>query len=199
MCKKESYVVSAAIVVAVVTMLFFPVTGTPGNLDPGVAPDSTMKTLDQIPPTWNQKLQCDSSACPRFELVLGGAGVLDKETGLVWEKSPENAGYIWAGAIVKCAQLEVDGRKGWHSPTIEQLVSLVDTSVSGSLKLPAGHPFIGGIGVPTFIFWSATTYADGTWGAWEVNFANGVVDHSDKMVGNRNVWCVRGGQGYDGM
>src|SRR3954467_14198402 len=38
--------------------------------------------VDVIPPAWSQTLP----AAERFQLVLGGAGVLDKETGLVWEK-----------------------------------------------------------------------------------------------------------------
>src|SRR5689334_12644792 len=43
------------------------------------------------PPAWTQKLACDTpSACPRFS-VLGGLNneaVLDRETGLVWERTP---------------------------------------------------------------------------------------------------------------
>ena len=35
-----------------------------------------------IPPSWYQKL----SASKRFSVVLDGAAVLDKETGLVWKK-----------------------------------------------------------------------------------------------------------------
>src|SRR3989304_768790 len=86
MCKKESCVVSAAIVMAVAAMMFFPVMGIAGSLEPSAAPAPTMKTLNQIPPTWSQKLP----AAQRFELVLDGYAVLDKETGLVWEKSPTN-------------------------------------------------------------------------------------------------------------
>ena len=40
--------------------------------------------VDLIPPAWSQSLP----APERFQLVLGGAGVLDKETGLVWEQTP---------------------------------------------------------------------------------------------------------------
>ena len=49
-------------------------------------------------PSWDQQLQCDTQAtCPRFIVLSnwidtshpsGGAAVLDRETGLVWERSP---------------------------------------------------------------------------------------------------------------
>ena len=42
-------------------------------------------------PSWDQKLQCDTlTTCPRF-IVLSNwnsEAVLDRETGLVWERSP---------------------------------------------------------------------------------------------------------------
>jgi hypothetical protein len=87
MYKKKSYVISGAIVIVIATMMLFPVIGRAGSLEPSAAPTPTMKTLDQIPPIWSQKLP----AAQRFELVLNGYTVLDKETGLVWEQV---AGYI---------------------------------------------------------------------------------------------------------
>ena len=42
-------------------------------------------------PSWDQKLQCDNPAtCPRFVVLANwsSAAVLDRETGLVWEKVP---------------------------------------------------------------------------------------------------------------
>jgi Protein of unknown function (DUF1566) len=192
MCKKKSYVVIAAVVVAVVTMLvFFPPTGTAGSLDPTAAPAPTMKTLDQIPPTWSQTITDGT----RFQSVFGGAGVLDKETGLVWEQSP-NTVQIWANAIGYCHTKNVGGRLGWHLPTIEQLASLVDRSVAGlGLTLPSGHPFTG---VQSNGYWSATTSANNTTYAWAVGFGNGSVGYVDK-ASDYYVWCVRGGQTYDGQ
>jgi hypothetical protein len=199
MCKKESYIVSAVIVLAAVVMLLFPMTGLAGDLEPGAAPASTMKTLDQIPPTWGQKLP----GAQRFELVLDGAAVLDKETGLVWEQSPNLPMQDWPSAQITCAQKAVGGRKGWHLPTIEQLASLVDTSASGIYKLPPGHLFdtdcSSGNCVQSGYYWSATTCAFNTAVAWDVDFSNGYVNGGAKTgnASNPYVWCVRGGQSYD--
>jgi len=41
-------------------------------------------------------------------------------------------------------------------------------------------------------YWSATTNANNTSNAWDVNFNNGNVDNDDKD-NNNFVWCVRGG------
>lgn len=91
-------------------------------------PDGTVQTAAAAP-SWHQILP----AAERFVLVMNNnEAVLDKETGLVWEKSPSTSTHFWNSAIYLCASLDVGGRKGWHLPTVEQLASLVDTSVSGS-------------------------------------------------------------------
>lgn len=66
------------------------------------------KTLDQIPPTWSQIL----SASERFELVMGGPAMLDKETGLVWEQSPDTTTRGLTSACSHCYQREVAYRLG---------------------------------------------------------------------------------------
>jgi hypothetical protein len=199
MCKKKSYVVSAAIVVAVVTMLFFPVTGIAGSLDPATAPAPTMKTLDQIPPTWDQILPANDSTTSdgcnssRFKCVMGGAGVLDKETGLVWEKSPSTTSMPWEDATDACRNKSVGQRKGWRVPTVEQLASLVDPLVaSPGPTLPIGHPFTS---VQSAHYWSATTYEWNIASAWFVSFVNGSVNYNYNPA--YYVWCVRGGQSHD--
>jgi len=189
MCKKELYVVGAAIVMVVAVVMFIPVMGAAGSLEPSAAPAPTMKTLDQIPPTWFQKLP----AAQRFELVLDGAAVLDKETGLVWEKSPRAHMTSWVDAIAICANFQVGGRYGWHLPTIEQLASLLDADIFPP-SLSAGHPFTG---VGSSIYWSATTDVGFTTNAWYASFApNGGLGSLYKLTFH-SVWCVRGGQGYD--
>ena len=141
-----------------------------------------------IPPAWYQKLR----ASERFQLVLDNAAVLDKETGLVWEKSPDTTKRTWVNAIVYAYTKEVGGRKGWRLPTVEELASLVDPTQTNP-SLPSGHPFSN---VQLGYYWSATTYAGPTSTAWRVYFLNGDVDTHVKSS-FLYVWCVRGGHGHD--
>jgi hypothetical protein len=132
----------------------------------------------------------------RFQVLnqFGGAAVFDKETGRVWEQSPSTSTFDWVDALIHCYALEVGGRKGWRLPTIEELASLVDTSQPAP-RLPAGNPFSN---VQSFGYWSATTSASNGINAWGVHFLNGGVSPATKTDGHF-VWCVRGGQGIDGV
>lgn len=141
---------------------------------------------------WKQKLP----ASVRFELVFDGEGVLDKETGLVWERSPNNTTPMkWNEAFIYCYRKSLGGRMGWRLPTVEELLSLVDPSQSAP-SLPNGHLFSN---VTTHDYWSATTVVNPPGGhAWHVGFSSGHAD-TDNMQFERFVWCVRGGQGHIGQ
>ena len=192
MCKKGLYVVGAAIVMIVVVAMFFPVVGTAGSLEPSAAPAPTMKTLDQIPPTWSTKI----SGAGRFVVLadFNNDAVLDKETGLVWEKSPWTTSYQWETAVNYCIQKQTGGRFGWHLPTVEQLSSLMDISAPGEPKLPAGHPFTV---VQPYSYWSATTSTENTNTAYLVDFSNGFNVSAPSKTSLVSIWCVRGGQSYN--
>src|SRR3990170_4797809 len=137
-----------------------------------------------LPPAWSLKL----NASQRFTTVLGGEAVLD------WEKSPDTTTRTWADAVAYAYTKEVGGRKGWRLPTVEELASLVDTSVSGNPKLPSGHPFTN---VQSGYDWSSTTFVYSTSYAWNVYFGSGTVGYDVDKSYNNDVWCVRGGHGYD--
>ena len=142
-------------------------------------------------PTWSQHLTKGRfTVLPLFHRDA----VFDKETGLVWEKTPDTTTRTWVNALTRCYTQEIGGRKGWRVPTIEELASLVDTSQPAP-TLPAGHPFIN---VQSSNYWSATTLASNSSGAWDVDFVIGGVHGGDKS-GSHFVWCVRGGQGIDGV
>ena len=153
-------------------------------------------------PSWDQKLPVFT----RFIILSNwnSEAVLDRETGLVWERSPNPSLFKWAYAHLRCNQLTLGNRMGWRLPTIQELASLVDPLVVGVslLALPAGHPFdtdctTGGCVQPSH-YWSATTDVFTTDNAWDVGFFNGgFVVQADKDESDRYVWCVRGGQGVD--
>ena len=160
-------------------------------MEPSDSPGSTMKTLDEIPPTWSQKLQCDETACPRFELVMDGYAVLDKETGLVWAKEANLFGrQTWGNAQDVCFDIGIGGRKGWRLPRVDELASLIDPQRTGFTKLPAGHPFAN---VMQTFYWSVSTKLDVPSLVYLIDFSNGDTMILDK-IGQTYVWCVRGGR-----
>ncbi len=175
---------------AFVAVMGFNVITFAGDLEPSAPPASTMKTLDEIPPTWSQKLP----AADRFELVLDGEGVLDKETGLVWEQSPDPDIHTWDQAMLECTWKTVGDRRGWHLPTIEQLLSLVDPSnhSAGNPDLPLGHPFSSTVDSQVF-YWSSTSLPRAD------HYSLRVVEFDDGRlfvsINNSpgHAWCVRGG------
>jgi len=52
--------------------------------------------------------------------------------------------------------------------------------------------------VQSILYWSATTDASDIDNAWGVGFTSGSVNSTPKSDEKR-VWCVRGGQGIDGV
>jgi len=138
----------------------------------------------------------DHKPNPRFAIYHTGVGdvVFDKETGLVWERSPALNKQVWDVAIVYSYTKAVAGRKGWRLPTIEELLSLVEPTQNNP-TLPVGHPFIN---VQTdYFYWSSTLGATAlpTY-AWGYNFGNADTSNCLKTQ-PLYVWLVRGGYGHD--
>lgn len=135
-----------------------------------------------LPPVWSQMLP----ASERFVLVLNEEAVLDKETGLVWERSP-SSNTSWPGLhadmSAHCANLAVGGRKGWRLPGTAELASLIDPSQTNPPMLPTGHPFKN---VQLGVY--AVAYGGSSTGGQPVSLATGVVNYSQDPV---YCWCVR--------
>jgi hypothetical protein len=141
---------------------------------------------------WSEKLP----AAKRFILVLDGEAVLDKETGLVWDRSPNklNTPKKWIDALIECRRNKIGSRMGWRLPQIEELASLVDPTQSDP-ALPIGHPFV--LQAATGEYWSASsarTVSENSGHAWHLNLSSGRLDTENKNV-ELFVWAVRGRQG----
>lgn len=170
-----------------------------GVLDP--PPSAVDVSGDPVPttqtqPSWDQTLP----AAERFVLVMptaanpAGEAVLDKETGMVWEQSPDTNAITWDFGRFHCANRAVGGRKGWILPSINRLSSLVDPgNPGGNPDLPPGHPFSN---VQSDSNWSASSFVDNPTFAWVVDFNVGNVRASNKSV-TIFVWCVRGDMNAD--
>jgi hypothetical protein len=142
-------------------------------------------------PSWDQTLP----ASTRFIVLanMNNAAVLDRETGLVWERTPFTVESTWIESHLVCDEKTLGNRMGWRVPTVQELLSLVDPSVQPpGPTLPSGSPFQNVSGV----YWTANTFALDSNVAWLVIFDIGAANRTAKGT-MQHVWCVRGGQGVD--
>ena len=167
---------------------------------PGTMPDSMSEK-----PIWDiaGALWVDHGPNPRFAIYSPGTpsgvddAVLDKETRLVWERSPATDKKTLTGAFVHSTTRVVARRKGWRLPAIEELLSLVDPAAANP-TLPPGYPFMN-LKLDYF-YWSLSqgiplpTDSDLVWGH---NFGN--ADTSSIVVAQAqcHTWLVRGGYGHN--
>jgi hypothetical protein len=145
------------------------------------------------PVSWNRKL----SDGDRFALALNGGAYCDLETGLIWMETPILGHVSWRQAFAYCRTLEVDGRKGWSVPTVEQMSTLIDSqNVGPGPALPLGHPFKGAL---EDVFWTSslreTTQVGITRQVWLVDLGIGVPIRRTSISLDSRVWCVRGAGG----
>lgn len=91
--------------------------------------------------SWEQTLP----AASRFVVLSNFAGnaVLDRETGLVWWRSPDASPGDHLSAQRACVESTVGGRRGWRLPTAGERGSPFDPAATTPPFLPAGHPFTG--------------------------------------------------------
>jgi Protein of unknown function (DUF1566) len=156
-------------------------------------------------PTWDitDASWVDHGPNPRFAVWDAGTpspaddAVFDKETGLVWERSPATDRKTFDGAVVYSTTRVVAGRKGWRLPAIEELLSLVDPNVTNP-TLPAGHPFVNLM--LDYFYWSMTQgipLPNDPHLVWGYNFGN--ADTSSIVVAQAQcyAWLVRGGYGHN--
>lgn len=156
-----------------------------GPLDPPAPVGSTMQSLANLPPSWHQILPAndgaDSCNSSRFTCVLASQAVLDRETGLVWERVPESVPGTWEHANVDCGAASVGVRAGWRLPSRAELMSLI-------VPLPTGHPFT----LPFGSYWTIEDGIDTDTEATIVSVGSAAFSITSKTNANRYI-CVRGG------
>jgi hypothetical protein len=183
-----------------------------GPLDPAGPPASTMHTLDDTAPVWDQTLSSTNGALgpippagcnsDRFKCVMSyqqcgnfcitiWPAVLDRETGLVWQRVPDTGlPRDWHFAMQNCANATTGLRDGWRLPTMAELSSLRDESVTTDPQLPVGSPFA--MTLINSSWWTSTEDLDDPTYAHYVEFTPQLVSGSFTKITQYNFWCVRG-------
>lgn len=146
------------------------------------------------PPLWDKVINKPT----RFKVLSDFANdaVLDKETGLVWERDAhlgdpdQTAQQEWKGLRQSCYDAVIGGRAGWRGPTASELSSLLDPS-NANPALPLGHPFLN---VQLGDYWTTSIPFPDDFPntASTVSFlGNGDVSYDVKSE-IKFLWCVRG-------
>jgi Protein of unknown function (DUF1566) len=134
---------------------------------------------------------------PRFTDNMDGT-ITDNLTHLIWLQDANCFGTrTWAQALDDANSLNsgqcdlTDGsvEGDWRLPTVRELASLIDYEKSVGTVLPSPNPFMN---FQSDLYWSSTTVALNTSGAWSVGFSDGFVLNFSKP-NNNFVLPVRGG------
>lgn len=116
--------------------------------------------------------------------------VLDRNTGLVWDKVPRGTPRTWNDALLECLNEPIGGVKGWRLPSITELMSLVDPAYENPALPGGGSPFNNVIWLRNE-YWSATPIVGDPTRAFTVHFSTGNA-YTDTRNFTHMVWCVRG-------
>ena len=178
-----------------------------------IAPRAEAQTVAAGPyyavPSWDMTIDCSTPAnCLRFGVLsnMNTEAVLDRETGLVWQRSPRATATSHEVAAQSCAQAQTGGRLGWRLPSVHELESLLVPkpvpAFTSALFLPDGHPFIG---VQTEQYWTGTMRqgTDSNLLFWTIGIGTNSLpipttgpSIGPGIPGNAPfvfMWCVRGG------
>ena len=127
--------------------------------------------------------------------------MLDRETGLVWQRSPDTEAVNWTEALGFCSSRVTGNRFGWRLPAAAELYSLGDR-ISG---LPTGHPFLNV--VVNGEYWTTTQDIGPVFGGFVLTmifFTSGAQTNEvfpgiqvGQTTAFRHWWCVRGGRSND--
>ncbi len=111
--------------------------------------------------------------------------VVDRVTGLIWQRNLPEKFYTFEAAQRQCDGLDLAGHRDWRLPSRIELVSLLDTTrIQPSIDM-AAFP-----STPIDWFWTSSLSADNPGAAWYVYFYFGYPKTDDK-TNSFSVRCVR--------
>lgn len=155
----------------------------------GPTPPTTDELLAEVIQDWHNAYP----STQRFDILAAFKhdAVLDKTTGLVWEKSPHTATVTYNEARRFCVGRMVGEQKGWRLPSPIELRSLVGP-IRGLSRphLPPNHPFRN---VQPTSYWALVSETDhGPYGKHVDAFLGNVLSFLKVKMFSFPVWCVHG-------
>jgi hypothetical protein len=122
----------------------------------------------------------------RFVVSSDTKTVTDTKTGLVWQRDVPNVTKNWSDARAWCRNNSSSlPDTGWRLPSIEELQTIVDSSVVSPAIDAAAFP-----NTPSDWFWTSSPWAGSSSSAWSVAFYDGDAYDVDVSYNGR-VRCVR--------
>ena len=109
--------------------------------------------------------------------------VIDNATNLMWQDDV-NTTKTWSEAITYCEDLSLASHEDWRLPNQNELESIVDDTTYNPAIDSTFH------NVVSSFYWSSTTYAADSSGAWYVYFYYGY-GTADSKSNTFYVRCVR--------
>ncbi|HFQ13573.1 MAG TPA: DUF1566 domain-containing protein, partial [Gammaproteobacteria bacterium] len=145
---------------------------------------------------------------PTSRFVINGDGtVTDSDTGLMWKRCAEGqtwdgmactgtvSTYTWQQALQQVQILNAGGGyagySDWRVPNIKELGSIVERQCYDPAINETVFP-----GTPSSGFWSSSSTASFSGGAWNVGFDYGGDDNDYSKSFDAYVRLVRGGQSF---
>ena len=174
---------------------------TPTPPSPTPSPSRTERELSAEIPDYAGPWSVQYPDSERFIVLaqFDNEAVLDRETGLVWERTPGRFGLSWYRAMQTCHFSRTGGRMGWRLPAIEEMESLlVWRRYAGDPSFPVDHPF--NLAEGRVKYWTASTWASAqevlSWSVFMPQ-SNSIIADPEGRRTELLAWCVRGGRGYD--
>jgi len=119
-------------------------------------------------------------------LIVNTKTIIDKRTGLMWQRETLPSALSWKDALAHCESLMLDTYSDWRLPNIKELLSIVDFS--------GYNPSIfSEFDTNAAFYWSSTTHPNSIDKAWGVEFDFGSTNNKQKIL-LQYARAVRGGQ-----
>src|SRR5262245_33698949 len=121
-----------------------------------------------------------------YDLLPSPGVVIDRVTGLGWQRAVGTDMVLWSDAGAACDALSLAGFDDWRLPSLIELVSIIDSSRAGPAIDPGAFP-----DTPGDSFWTSTPVAGASGDAWYVNFSTGFNYEGHQAFLPLYVRCVR--------